>query len=62
MTCSNVPSISSKQNSQICQIIFKISRKIISTYFQFETIIDATAEKSSCSKHGETKNTSMYSM
>ena len=37
---------------------FQNSRKINSTNFQFETVFGAIAESSSCSEHGETKDTS----
>ena len=39
---------------------FQHSRIIISSYFPFETIFDALAESSSCSEHGEIKDSSMY--
>ena len=36
---------------------FQNSGIIISTYFPFETILEASAENGSGSVHGETKNT-----
>ena len=35
---------------------FQNSRITISTYFRFDTIFDAIAENSSCSEHGEIKD------
>ena len=58
--CATIQSISSKQNSLMN--FTKIPRIIFSTYFQFETIFDAIGENSSCSEHGQTKDTSMYCM
>ena len=37
-------------------------QEIILTCFMFETIFDVIAENSSCSEHGETKDTSTYCM
>ena len=44
----------------ISQVNFQNARIIISTYFPFETIVDAIAENISCSEHGEATDTGMH--